>query len=248
MPNEIILVATRPIRRFIRNLAPRLCFLALAAALAFPLLNTNADPLHDASKNGNLDEINRLITGGADVNANANAQATSYSSWTFFSGYRYGDRGWPPLHWAIDESHESVAIVLPAAGANVNANNNNYGQTPLHIAVYRSRKSIMATLLAAGADFHAKDKHRCTRRCTRPIERASVAEALVAAGVDINAKDNKGRTPLHQQATISSSWSARESIDSLLSAGANINAKDSGGWTTLHWSGRILRGEEIKSL
>ena len=54
-------------RYLARKLATKFRFLALAAALAFLSLNLSASPLHDAVKNGNLYEVNRLIAARADV-------------------------------------------------------------------------------------------------------------------------------------------------------------------------------------
>ena len=64
MPNEIIPAAIRSISRLIRKIAQKFRFFALAAALAFPLLNLNAASLHVAARDGKLDEVNRLIAAG----------------------------------------------------------------------------------------------------------------------------------------------------------------------------------------
>ena len=54
MPNEIISAAIRPIFCLIRNFAPKLRFLAIAAVLAFPLLNIAAASTPKITVDGRL--------------------------------------------------------------------------------------------------------------------------------------------------------------------------------------------------
>lgn len=65
----------------------------------------NASALHCASRNGNLEVVNMLVAAGADLNARRRTD-------------RDGD-GPAPIHMALGESHDDVAIALIDAGASV---------------------------------------------------------------------------------------------------------------------------------
>lgn len=65
----------------------------------------NASALHWASRNGNLEVVNMLVAAGADLNARRQTD-------------RGGD-GPAPIHMALEESHDDVAIALIDAGASI---------------------------------------------------------------------------------------------------------------------------------
>lgn len=83
--------------------------IVIAAAFAFLSLNLIATPLHDAIKNGNLDEVNRLIAN--DVNAGADVRYET-------TGYVPGST---PLYLASWLGFDRIAEALLGAGADVNA-------------------------------------------------------------------------------------------------------------------------------
>ena len=263
MPNEIIPAATRPIFRWIRNFAHGLLFLALAAALTFPLLNPKAAPLHDAARDGNLDEVNRLIATGADVNAKEDKYGVVWTPLHFACNHGHEDvikallaagadvdakdeGGWTPLHWS---QNVDVVSALLAAGADVDAKDNN-GKTPLHLS-WRNA-DVANALIAAGADVNTKDNngetllHDAIQKRTGNFANAKLDEVnrLIASGVNVNAKDNKGRTPLHRAID----YGYHSIVEALLAAGANVNAKSNTGWTPLHMVGRHGHVESINVL
>ena len=240
MPDKMTAAIIRPIRRFIRNFTHGLRFIALAAALAFPLLTANATPLHDAASDRNLDEVNRLIATGANVNAQ-------------------NDGGQTPLHVACYRGFSpSIVEALLVAGADANAKSNT-GWTPLHLASNISDEFTVQVLLDAGADVNALNNNGQTplHLASNPDSsfwpprisfslsaREGPISALLAAGANVNAKDKSGWTPLHQ---ITSSVYVDyrnidyhlSIIDAMLAAGADANAKSNTGWTPLHMTFKL---------
>ena len=146
-----------------------------------------------------------------------------------------------PLHLAAEQGHASVALVLLAAGAYVNAKDD-YDETPLHSAASEGHASIVSALLAAGAYVNAKNDDDET-----PLHHAalfgheSIASELLAAGADVNAEDDDDETPLHRAVYNAPTdyWSAYDGdhasvVTTLLAAGANVNAKNDDDETPLH--------------
>ena len=141
--------------------------------------SVDAYPLHDAAKEGNLEEIRRLLKSGTDVN---------------MSGYR----GWTALHWAVHSKHKDVVELLISSGASIDVKAND-NKTPLHVAAERGPKDIAELLIEEGADIGAVDSgyeggtplHWAAFRGQK-----AVAELLIERGADINLKDKLGLTPL----------------------------------------------------
>ncbi|MFZ2148819.1 MAG: ankyrin repeat domain-containing protein [Sedimentisphaerales bacterium] len=93
-----------------------------------------SQPLHDAARDGDIDQVQLLISQGADVNEK-------------------NRMGWTPLHTAIRNRQQALIEPLIAKGADVNAKDNS-GQTPLLAAVYVGQKDTVELLIAKGADVN----------------------------------------------------------------------------------------------
>ncbi len=107
----------------------RIVVLALVAL--FVSSSASAEPLHDAAEVGDIEQVTRLVTEGANVNAE-------------------DPDGLTPLHWAALKGHEGVAELLIAEGANVNAKDSE-GLTPLHWAARQGHEGAAEVLKAAEA-------------------------------------------------------------------------------------------------
>jgi uncharacterized protein len=83
-------------------------------------------PIHVASIRGNVEELEALIAGGADVNAT-------------------GELGNTPLHEAVGQGNTPAVEMLLNAGARPDSQNGD-GKTPRQIAVLLGRSDIVTLL------------------------------------------------------------------------------------------------------
>ena len=96
--------------------------------------------------------------------------------------------GFTSLHHASGGGHMSEVKALIAAGADVNAKDED-GHTPLHRASINGHAGAIKILLAAGADMNAKSKHGFTPLYAATINgHAGAVELLKAAGANMDAK------------------------------------------------------------
>lgn len=154
--------------------------------------------------------IEVLIEAGADV------QFVNVTDWTHSTTYD------TPLHQAAWRNSTAAAIALIAAGADVNALNNQY-ESPLHHAAFRNSAAVVIRLIGAGADANAlNDEGDSPLHQAVWFNRDATAIPLIAAGADVNALNNDGESPLHRAA--SSNNTAVATL--LIAAGADVNALD----------------------
>lgn len=95
------------------------------------------EPLHQAAEAGDVNQVQRLLSKGADVNARDGA-------------------GFTPLFYAAHKGHMQVSEILVAGGANVNAKDS-YDNTPLHYAAVSGRYDVCRLLIAKGANVNAQN-------------------------------------------------------------------------------------------
>lgn len=136
--------------------------LLLAGLLALPAtaeVISYDSPIHDAAREGDGDAVRRMLTIDPKQRDAKNAMGST------------------PLHLAATNPDLSALKALVAAGANVNARDND-GMTPLHLAAYSSKATHARALLEAGADPVAK-----TDNGRDPTSMARKVKADEAAGV-----------------------------------------------------------------
>ena len=171
-----------------------------------------ADSIHDAAREGNLQEVQRLINEGVDVNSKAEDNQT-------------------PLHYASWHGHFEVAKLLLANGANINARTKLWNWAPLHYASDKGHLEMVKFFLENGANPNASSYGADTSLHLASLEgHFEIAKLLVKYGADVNVKTKRGRTPLHHAV-----FSERINIvELLLVKGADVNAVvDKFGWTPL---------------
>jgi len=170
------------------------------------------DPLYCASSLGLFDAVKELLELGMDPNVGTNQL---------------------PLHKAIINGHDKVAILLLNHGAD--ANGKGYrGYSPLHHAAEIGNLSMVQVLFMFGGQASPRDSKGAT-----PLHLAAlhsherIAEFLVARGAEVEvATIDDLRTPFHWAA-----WFESKKLMALfLEHGANINAQNGDGETALHYA------------
>jgi ankyrin repeat protein len=153
-------------------------------------MNRIDEELIEAAEENNLPEVSRLLSVGADVNAED----------------RYGNT---PLHLACTNGIVQVVVELLQHGSDVDAKDNG-DWTPLHYACYKGHVVVVQALLSRGANTELKDREGDT-----PLHMASltdhlaVVKVLLAAGANILAANNLGRLPIHYAVSIGHSAVAK---------------------------------------
>jgi cytohesin len=174
-----------------------------------------AKSLHQAAKDGDLEQVKKLIAQGADVNAMNN-------------------QGRTPLHLAAFHGHREVAALLVARGADVNTSMRDDPWTPLLDAACTGRTQVVKLLLQHEAKVDAGDSHGYTPLLYAiwSADEESV-RTLISAGADVNKRPSKDDSlPLFYAV-----WHGHAGIvKAIMDAGANVNAEDDNGWTPLRYA------------
>ncbi len=146
------------------------CRNRLRSVLLISLLSmsaiANASSIHDAAKSGDLEQVQRLIVQGADVNGKATREETpliiaslagngEIVSYLLQRGADINARntsGMTALHAAAYTGHTDIVLLLITKGAEVNDASNRFGVTPLHVASEENHIGTVQELLMHGAD------------------------------------------------------------------------------------------------
>lgn len=169
-----------------------------------------------ASRYGNVDMVNRLLTAGAKVNIiNKNGETV--------------------LMIASQSGNNDIVKLLISKGAPVNAVDMK-GRTALIFASQKGNTDIVKILLDAGANINAAEK---TAGWTSLILASATKQGnnemvkiLLNAGANISAT-SKGK---QDALMIASIWGNEEVVKTLIAAGANLNAKDDQGKSAMSWA------------
>ena len=176
---------------------------ATVLSLTVLILAAPADsPVADAAMAGDIDAVQALLRGGADVNASQ------------------GD-GLTALHWAALNDNVELAEMLLYAGGNIKATTRINAITPIFMAARNGSDGMLRTLLGAGADPNGSmPTGTVPLMMAAESGQAAAVEALIEAGADVDAAETQfGQTPLMFAAALN----RHEVVTALLDAGADPN-------------------------
>ncbi len=197
-------------------------FCAAAPNAQQPLLSENfrvppATLLHFAAESGNAEIAGELITMGARVDARDGNNET-------------------PLHLALRNEREKVALLLLRAGADCSGVNYRGWSVFHEIAAGQFSQKLVKTASEAGASINAPDQWGVGSplHVAAQVARKRTVEQFIAAGADVDAANGNGVTPF-----LLAALADRPSVaKALLAAGADVNAADDRGRTALHFAAR----------
>jgi len=192
-------------------------------------------PLSKAAADGNIKQLELLISRGVDINVK-------------------DETGMAPLDYAAETGKKEVVQFLIQAGADVNAKDDS-GVASLYLAASANRREMVELLIAEGADIDVKDvRGRTALIGVVSRGRRDIAELLIQKGAGIDAKSNLGLNSLHTSAV----QGYQNITDLLLTKGAKVDERDDNyEFTALHYAARfgtakvaevlIAHGADIKA-
>lgn len=185
----------------------------VAAVIFFAIVDLNdfENPMLNAARDGNIKELESLISDGADVNTSdifdntplsvsAHFGRTETAAFLIQQGAHVDGigRGMTPLQCAVHHGHHETANLLVNQGADPDLAIKN-GDTPLLIAANKGHVESVRILLQAKANVESKDKYgwrplHVVLRSTQTTEanRLAVVSMLLKFGADPTAENVGG--------------------------------------------------------
>lgn len=181
---------------------------------AIPLFEATARLMNALQYDGSLQDIQRFVEQGADVNAKKS-------------------EGWHALQLAAKRGDIEIVRYLLDKGAEINAENNG-GVTALGSAAFRGYTDIVNLLLERGADVNAgsRDEDGTALSCAVAGDHTNLVAILLDKGADINSTNNSGCSVL----LTAIDTGRRNSAKYLIARGANVNLEDNVGRTAVGWA------------
>lgn len=175
----------------------------MGGAIAVSVSYTN--PLSLAVSNDDVEEVRKLIAGGANVN-----------------GREEDSENITPLFLAVENGNAEIAEILLNFGAKINARDKNK-QTPLMRLDDDSSPELVRLLIKYGAKVNISDDEGNTPLIlAAKSASAEILRILIDGGADINARNEEGQTALMNAAYEDD----LEKVKILILAGADVNLKN----------------------
>lgn len=207
--------------------------------------------LLDAAEAGNMQEVDRLINDGADIEATASLGETvlmmaamnghdDVCTFLIYNGADVNKKqlglGNSALMWAARKNHYSTCKLLIEKGANVNMETED-GDNALRMAAGRCFERITQLLLENGANVNAQNNDRQTPLMHTVLNSTyNISKLLIDYGAYINAQDAQGSTALILVARDSDDrpdWRSLMIAQLLIDKGADLYIKDAKGMDAL---------------
>jgi len=158
-----------------------ICFGALFllfVSVSYSQVSKQGDKLINASKDGNMAEVRKLIELGA-------------------SPFYANDKGQTPLMFAAQQGNLEIVKVLIAEGANINAVDVEGCTALMYTASGGHFPKIIKYLIEKGAKINARDKKGNTALHFAAMRgNADAASALLKRNADVTIKNNEGKSAL----------------------------------------------------
>lgn len=197
-----------------------------------------AYPLHRAAREGDIGQIKRFISEGADINLQdaegdvplccaIKAGKTEVVQYLIEAGADINVGKLTPLYAAVDANNIEIAKYLIAQGANVNPP---HFWTPLQQAPYSSSLEMVKLLIDKGADVKAGPW--TVWQSAIENSRKDILELLFQRGLDMNAEEEQHGMSVLGFALV---FGKDDMVDYLLARGAKpARGLDRNGLTPLH--------------
>ena len=197
-----------------------------------------AGTLHEAARDGDIEQVKRLIAQGTNINVLDNRNCT-------------------PIYYAALRGHKDIVEIFLANGADVNERDR-FGYTLLYPAVWSNDTDTMRFMIEKGIDVNlaAEEDYPPLYYAVMNNDLESV-EVLLAKGARFDIKTFDGYTVFYHAALMGKGETVKffvgkgadlakfqlaactgdlDSIRRLAEQGTDIDAKDKFGWTALHWA------------
>ena len=221
----------------------KLLFILFLASSSLMACSTMT-PLTKATRDGDINKINALISSGGNVNerdpetrrtplhnavSNNQVHVVEFLIEKGASVNIADEWGYTPLILALQYCYSDVAKTLIERGANINAADGQ-GWTPLALAVYCNNKEMVTFLLEKGAAIDIPDKYGNTSLIQAVIYGDSeMVKTLIEEDADIDVANQAGVTALIQAANSGNAQMAKI----LIEEGADIDVANQAGVTAL---------------
>ncbi|KAK0748858.1 ankyrin repeat-containing domain protein [Apiosordaria backusii] len=157
-----------------------------------------------AARQGRLEEVNRLLESGVDVNA------------------KDSFHGQTAISWAAERGHLEVVQTLYRHGASIDIRDK-YDHTPVYWAIRHDRHDILSFFLADEKNTsHKYHNGRTFLFVAAGFGSVEDVQLFLKAGLDPNTRDNEGLTPL----MFAVQQSRKDNVTALLEAGADPLLED----------------------
>jgi uncharacterized protein len=180
-----------------------------------------------ATERGDIAEITRRVTDGADINASISHKQTHPTPALYLASMLHRKEPSPRkarttlLMVAVVSRRPKVVQTLLDRGANVDARDE-YGFTALTMAISVRQPKIIEMLLAHHADPNARNEiNMPPLTWALMLRQTAIADILLKAGADPNARDRDDLPPIY----LAILDDEADAVRALLAHGADPNAK-----------------------